>query len=400
MAPTTVIGSTQDEADYRKATTFLRLGQVDAGVALLGGIGKRTEDDRMRSQCLHNLGQVWARTGKTAEAYRVWYDLAHKLPRERNEWDLAARDEMIRLFSELSLRLPPPEFPPCVQVEVTNRCDRACGWCSRGQMRRRETDLTPELLRRVADQCAVEPFARIELYHLGEPLCHPRIEEMIAYLDSVRDRSPVPLRYGLRTNGVLLTRGRAAALIAAGLREFTISLDGPAGARDRPRRAADRARVERNVQDLLELRTALERDDVFVAVAMRDEGLDAEAVQRFRSEWEPRADAVYIGDAPNGPAGTRATAAAKPPRRGSDQANNAGRRRYCGQGARLLVHADGRYAFCCGDVDGVMDLGRVAERSIRDVWNSIEITRIRREVARAVYGGLAPCRTCPLSRFP
>ena len=68
----------------------------------------------------------------------------------------------------------------------------------------------------------------------GEPLLHRRLEELIAALQPLRQRSVDDPRgrlqeIALTSNGVLLTAARARALREAGLDRITLSLDGSDG---------------------------------------------------------------------------------------------------------------------------------------------------------------------------
>ncbi len=107
-----------------------------------------------------------------------------------------------------------------VDVELTNRCNARCVMCPR--------DKTPETglmekttFRKIVARCA--EYGRVETLvfcGLGEPLLHSRI------VDFVGMAADAGLRPTIVTNGSLLTRDRAQALVNAGLRSVTISLGG------------------------------------------------------------------------------------------------------------------------------------------------------------------------------
>jgi putative metalloenzyme radical SAM/SPASM domain maturase len=69
-------------------------------------------------------------------------------------------------------------------------------------------------------------FRRLEaliLNGVGEPLLHPRLEEMIR---SARDRMPAEGWVGFQSNGLLLTGERAVSLASSGLDRVCFSIDG------------------------------------------------------------------------------------------------------------------------------------------------------------------------------
>lgn len=384
-----------DRAGFARAVDLLQAGDIQAGAALLGQIAKRSTDAELCSQCRHALAQVLEQLGQPDQAYGVWFDLAHKPSARRNRFDLSARMEVMRLFNARGLRLRPPDFPPRVQVEITNRCNLRCVMCTRNQMRRPVGDLPLELLQKVADECSREPGAVILLFFLGEPLLHPQLEDMARCLAAVKDRQPIPLSFGIQTNGMLLSRERARRLIEAGLRQFHFSVDGLEGDLERIRPGAEYAVVERNILDLLALREELGCGDIQVDICKLCDDPQAEEVARFVRRWEGRVDRIQLLPITK-VAGNAYLDAAGELR--EIQAAGGETRVYCGQGQRLLILANGDYAFCHGDVNGEFGLGNVAQRSIRDVWNGAELAAVRRKIVAAEYDGLPSCDVCPLGR--
>ena len=396
MLPTDVTAVDRDRVEAEEAFILLKAGELQEAARRLGAVAGRTPDDELRSKCLHGLAQILEHVGDLPAAYGIWYELAHKPPETRNHFDASARAQVMRVFDALGLRVLPPDFPPRVQVEVTNRCNLKCIMCTRNQMRRPVGDLALEAFRKVADECSTEPGAVVLLYFLGEPLLHPRLEEMVAYLASVRHRTDPPLTFGMQTNGMLLTRERSAALIKAGLRNFHFSVDGLAGDLERVRRGAKYEVVERNILDVLTLRQEQGLGDLHVDITKLCDDREADEVKRFLARWEDVVDQVNLTEI------TRVE--------GNSYLDAAGRVRavlpmahapgpvYCGAGQRLLVLANGEYGFCHGDVNGEIRLGHVDQSSIRQVWNGPEIRAVREKIARADYENLPVCVKCPLCR--
>ena len=62
-----------------------------------------------------------------------------------------ARATVMRVFEAHSLHLPPPDFPPRVQLEISNRCNLRCIMCTRNPMARPQGDMAFETVRKVAD---------------------------------------------------------------------------------------------------------------------------------------------------------------------------------------------------------------------------------------------------------
>src|SRR5512135_2443256 len=123
------------------------------------------------------------------------------------------------------MSLPPAlrEHPSKLFVEVTTRCNLNCAMCvkqTRGDAER-EGDLSMPLFRALAP--AFPGLEALILNGVGEPLLHPRLEEMIR---TARKRMPGAGWVGFQSNGLLLTEARAVSLASAGLDRICFSIDG------------------------------------------------------------------------------------------------------------------------------------------------------------------------------
>ena len=121
--------------------------------------------------------------------------------------------------------LPPAlrEHPGKLFVEVTTRCNMNCAMCVKqtdggGEP---EGDLSMPLFETLAP--AFRGLEALILNGVGEPLLHPRLEEMIR---AARERMPGEGWIGFQSNGLLLTGARAESLASAGLDRVCFSIDG------------------------------------------------------------------------------------------------------------------------------------------------------------------------------
>ncbi|WP_217913967.1 radical SAM protein [Miltoncostaea marina] len=161
---------------------------------------------------------------------------------------------------------PPP--PRELQLEVTGACNLRCPMClvsHRPALGRSAAAMPFERFRELVD--GLPGLRRLTLQGLGEPLLHPRIVDMVAYA------AGRGVRVGFNSNGLLLTRARARALIDAGLGWLHVSVDAPTPeAYAAIRRGGELGRLEANVRDLMAVvREAGEPapEIELVAVAMR-----------------------------------------------------------------------------------------------------------------------------------
>ncbi|HEY6463196.1 MAG TPA: radical SAM protein [Polyangiaceae bacterium] len=112
-----------------------------------------------------------------------------------------------------------PVEPRTVRVSLTDRCDLACVYCrpsrSDGYL---ETRLGDDAWRSMVRALVEAGIRRVRITG-GEPLLHPRVTELVAYVASLGVED-----LALTTNATLLDR-LARPLRDAGLRRLTISLD-------------------------------------------------------------------------------------------------------------------------------------------------------------------------------
>lgn len=109
-----------------------------------------------------------------------------------------------------------------IHLELTNHCNFCCEFCPDRLITRPRGHMDPSLIRRVLGEIAAEKMTPVVCFHLmGEPLMHPGV------VDAVRLASELGLEARLTTNGWLLTPEMMDALIDAGARTITVSVQTP-----------------------------------------------------------------------------------------------------------------------------------------------------------------------------
>lgn len=126
------------------------------------------------------------------------------------------------MLTDSSRSVIAPELPRQVYIEVTNRCNSLCGSCPLTYDLFLPVEpkhhLTWEQFRQIVDQLPL--IERAVLHGIGEPLLNPELPRFIAHL---KERGAEVL---FNTNAVLLTQARGDQLVAAGLDELRVSMDG------------------------------------------------------------------------------------------------------------------------------------------------------------------------------
>ena len=106
-------------------------------------------------------------------------------------------------------------------VEPTVRCNLACVTCIRNDWREPGSEMSDATFAAVLDGvAALTPRPTVFFGGFGEPLSHPRI------LDMVAETHALGCQVEMITNGTLLTETLSRQIIAAGLDRLWVSLDG------------------------------------------------------------------------------------------------------------------------------------------------------------------------------
>ncbi len=102
-----------------------------------------------------------------------------------------------------------------VNIEITNICNLQCSFCP--EVVRTKKMMEPELFRTVIEQVA--PLTKVVCLHLmGDPLLHPKLEELIEICDEHQ------LKIFFVTNGVLLREKEESLLLHPAFRQVNFSL--------------------------------------------------------------------------------------------------------------------------------------------------------------------------------
>lgn len=275
------------------------------------------------------------------------------------------------------------DFPIHLDVESTGICNLRCPFCATtmknwgpgvpGYM-------AMELFRRIIDEGVAEGLSSIKLSFRGEPTLHQRLPEMVSY---AKEKGILDVYFN--TNGTLLTEPLIRRLIEAGLDRISVSFEGLSKeAYEGYRVGATYEKVIENVRLLRRLRDAHGKGtpQIRVQSVMLPE-LQAE-FPRYVRFWESTADEVaYLDMRREGP---------------EDD--------HRGQTAdwacpflwqRMTILWDGTVLPCL--MHGVSDfnllaLGKVGEKSIREMWNGEQEKRYRALHQQGLAHQLEACDRC------
>ncbi len=114
------------------------------------------------------------------------------------------------------------EYPSKLFVETTTRCNLNCFMCVKQTQRGglAEGDLSMQTFEAMEE--AFPTLDALILNGIGEPLLHPKLEEFIR---RAKRLMPAQGWVGFQSNGALLSKARALALVEEGLDRISLSMD-------------------------------------------------------------------------------------------------------------------------------------------------------------------------------
>jgi radical SAM protein with 4Fe4S-binding SPASM domain len=249
------------------------------------------------------------------------------------------------------------KFPHTVRVETTNHCQAACTFCPRDTIGRPKEFMRQELFEKIVRECAAGGCKLMHLHGFGEPLLDKQLPERI----KLCKQSGIA-RVKIFTNGGLLRGEMAERLLASGVDEIKVSIDGADAAEfNQLRVGLDYGKVLTNMKEFRTLRDSAGRQKpVFVAATCQTS--NRERTEAMLDGVVDRIDFTHI----------------------HNWAGALGRftqqriRKPCDRLWRTFtVLVNGDVSLCCLDYSGQEILGNVAKEPIRGIWNNARYRELR-----------------------
>ncbi|OGD72419.1 MAG: hypothetical protein A2Y64_04935, partial [Candidatus Coatesbacteria bacterium RBG_13_66_14] len=250
----------------------------------------------------------------------------------------------LRDFLSLKLTGAYPR-PFYVHVEINNTCNLDCVMCPRDRLTRRLTLMDSGLFRSVIRQLAGMGVPSVSLFLFGDPLCHPRLAELVAF---ARENGIAP---EINTNAMVLTEERGRELLDAGLKTIIFSVDGVTPeVFAEVRRGGDLERVRANILRFLDLADR-HRPRPTTVIQYAVSKLNEHEVDGFRAFWEGRVDRLNF---------TRVTEYAGIEGLKTYEYKTQERRPCPDTWSKMVILADGTVTTCCLDLNGELGMGDAA----------------------------------------
>jgi len=283
------------------------------------------------------------------------------------------------------------KFPYLVDVELANHCNLNCIFCGQQSMKRPKGFMTDDILKNVADECAIYD-APIRFIRWGEPFLHPKIIDFCEYVKS----KGVLLH--VTTNGLAMKESDMRAVADLAVDSLAFSFQGTTKEEYeimRNNRLYDKLCL--NIKRMVEIRQDREKPFIHISSTVTDE--PEEKIRDFGNYWADVADSVGIGRTNLSRVSIQQIKSLEI--RGKLEAlkkRETVKKQYkpCTEVyQKLSVDWDGKVSCCCGDYDNYLVVGDANKSSLFDIWNGSRSLKIFRELLDDnMHHCLTLCSTC------
>jgi hypothetical protein len=307
----------------------------------------------------------------------------------RPVWHLL--NSRLRLQWRLTRHRQARRYPTVINIETTNHCNEACWFCPRAEATRGFGFVSLDLVKKIVDESVPHGPMMYYLHKDGEPLMHPKIFEIIAYMKQAHPKNVVRLT----TNGTLLDEKKARRLLDLGVDQIRVGIR--AATRETYQRVHKRDlfdRVKANVERLIELREERKTRTPMIVVQIVVCEDTAGEVDLFREQWGDKPVFMEIKDFMSwGGAVSDTTLVA------NGDAHDARRPPCIDPFHNLVVNFDGKVSLCSLDWNAAVPLGHVGTHSVTDVWHGGAATAVRQAHLKGNFTQNAMCANCQEWRY-
>lgn len=281
-------------------------------------------------------------------------------------------------------------YPEVYNIEATNHCPMNCIMCPRKYMKRKLGFMSINLYKKIINE--LNGFSEsIGLHHFGESLLHPKLDEMIKYAKKSGVKTFVSV------NASVIKLKMAKKIINAGLEKLHISLDGTDDFMYKKIRgkAANYERAIENVNKIIDYKNKVKNKKTYLVIAMINMKLTKDHVNEFKKQWTKKGvDSVEIKEFTTWEGSANDIKCLVE----GNQLSEAARKRMdypCVRPwHRVTILWDGRIVPCCYDYDGKCILGDLNKQSLKEIWNSKEMKRLRKEHIKNDFSKNRLCKNC------
>ncbi len=279
-------------------------------------------------------------------------------------------------------------FPYMVLLEVTNDCMLNCIMCPHSQLKEKTGYITFDLFKKIIDECShYYSMGTLLFSGMGEPLLHPQLLKMSKFAKS----KGIPIVY-LITNAILLDKQKSIEILEnSGFDEIAFSLDAiNEKTYQKIKNSSSFRIVQENIAYFLNQKKKRKQWKPFVRLHILKMKETSSEIDDFIGKWSPllgKGDHILIKDVH--------TFAGQVKDRRLEEQIYEGKRFPCRQLWEFLyVSWNGDVMPCCMDVFKKMKIGNLYKSSLKELWDSPLIHKIRQIHLQKRYDDIPLCSQC------
>jgi len=285
-------------------------------------------------------------------------------------------------------KLETSAFPTINNIEATNACGMNCIMCPRQYMKRKIGFIDLALFEKIVKQMKLNSI--VVLHHFGDPLLHPKIEELIKICKKYGIKS------SLSTNPSSLTSKNIKKILDAELDYLHISLDGATKETyEKIRRGrADYGIALKNIRLFLREKNRKRNKKPLTTIAIIQMKETKKEIKDFKKKWSNirGIDIVEVKEFITWDGSMKDII-----NLGDEYSHKFKRQAYYPcfwPWGRLTVLWDGRVVPCCFDYDGKLILGDLKTQTIKEIWNSQKMREFREQNIKNSFPKGHLCKNC------
>lgn len=272
---------------------------------------------------------------------------------------------------------------PRLMIEVTDRCNLACSFCSNKDINREKHDIPKEIFYKAVNEYIQMGGRVLRAYSTGEPLMCRRFLESISYAHG----KGLEIRF--TSNGQLLSEEVGKRILEIGVQKINISAEGlNRNQYEAIRTGGSFDKLCNNLSSFLRMRKemGLNRPLLHIQTVLFDDQVNKAYIDKFKSVWGGLCDSISFSQC-----GTQ----------GGNRIDNCqviamDDRNTCAYFFNLLcVNNDGTVSVCCVDYGRNLVVGDIRKQSLVEIWNSKKLKEFRKHVRKKNYEKISPvCSRC------
>lgn len=296
------------------------------------------------------------------------------------------------------------DFLRTLQIQTQSFCNGRCLMCPYPTVSQKleQGKIDWELFKKIADEAATQPLLATALFELqNEPLLDKRTFDCIKYIKSINPNK----RCVLVTNGQILDKFSLTEIIESGLDSLAVSLNAHSKeVYQQINIGLDYDRVMNNIARLLSDENIKRKLVLSFVVIEKNAHEVPQAIRYWRKQGVRTRVIAEIANR-SGALDRYEKLRLKTSYRGTPALSRLWRRLMTAAGkvtgchlpfCQMNVLFNGDVIICCHDWNRATVIGNVKNSSLREIWNSDQMNKIRRLMLTKQYQQLESCRDCSI----